>query len=157
MKKLLNLEWSFSNIDNSWKTKTCIISTESFRMVIKLTKTFLQTQSFFIVWKQKKGFSTRIFYEQNRWKGSCLTSKGLAKLLPRIQNLYQITYILCNTVSSISNQPFDTNWLAPRGTLWLQCIRRAQLLIHTTTSTLQLTLKLCYKPLGILQRVNKKK
>ena len=132
MKKLLNLEWSFSNIDNSWKTKTCIISTESFRMMIKLTKTFLQTQSFFIVWKQKKGFSTRIFYEQNRWKGSCLTSKGLAKLLPRIQKLYQITYIFCNTVSSVSIQPFYANWLVPWGTPVLQCICRTQLIIHTT-------------------------
>ena len=130
MKKLLNLEWSFSNIDNSWKTKTCIISTESFRMMIKLTKTFLQTQSFFIVWNQKKGFST--FYEQNRWKGSCLTSKGLAKLLPRIQKLYQITYIFCNTVSSVSIQPFYTNWLVPWGTPVLQCICRSQLIIHTT-------------------------
>ena len=42
-------------------------------------------------WKSKERFST--FYEQNRWKGSCLTSKGLAKHLPRIQKLYQITYI----------------------------------------------------------------
>ena len=132
MKKLLNLEWSFSNIDNSWKTKTCIISTESFRMMIKLTKTFLQTQSFFIVWKQKKGFSTRIFYEQNRWKGSCLTSKGLAKLLPRIQKLYQIPYILCNPLWSLFVQSSDTNLMAPRGTLGLQCICRAQLIIQTT-------------------------
>ena len=132
MKKLLNLEWSFSNIDNSWKTKTCIISTESFRMMIKLTKTFLQTQSFFIVWKQKKGFSTRTFYEQNRWKGSCLTSKGLAKLLPRTQKLYQITYIFCNTLPCVSIQHFYTNWFPPRGTLGLQCISRTQLIILTT-------------------------
>ena len=132
MKKLLNLEWSFSNIDNSWKTKTFIISTEPFRMVIKLTKTFLQTQSFFIVWKQKKGFSTRIFYEQNRWKGSCLTSKGLAKLLPRIQKLYQIPSILCNHLWFLFVQSSDTNLLAPRGTLWLQCICRVQLIIQTT-------------------------
>ena len=40
-------------------------------------------------------------------KRSWLTSKDLAKLLPRIQKLYQITYIFCNTVSSISIQPFD--------------------------------------------------
>ena len=133
MKKLLNLEWSFSNIDNSWKTKTCIISTEAFRMVIELTKTFLQTPSFFIVWNQKKWFLK--FYEQNRWKGSCLTSKDLAKLLLRIQKLYPITYIFCNTVSSVSIQPFDTNWLAPRWTLRLQCIWRAQLIIHTTHLT----------------------
>ena len=103
--------------------------TETFRMLINLTNTFLQTQSFFIDWNQKKWFST---YKQNRWKGSCLTSKGLAKLLPRIQKLYQITYIVCNTVSSVSIQPFYSNWLVPWGTLVLQCICRAQLIIHTT-------------------------
>ena len=53
-------------------------------------------------------------------------------VLPTIQKLYQITYIFCNTVSSVSIQPFDTNWLAPRGTLGLQCISRTQLIIHTT-------------------------
>ena len=41
-------------------------------------------------------------------KRSFLKSKGLAKLLARIQRLYQITYIFCNTVASISIQPFDT-------------------------------------------------
>ena len=35
-------------------------------------------------------------------------------------------------MSSVSIQPFHTNWLAPRGTLRLQCICRAQLIIHTT-------------------------
>ena len=130
MQKLLNLEWSFSNIDNSWKTKTCIISTEAFRMVIKLTKTFLQTQSFFIVWNEKKWFST--FYEQNRWKESCLTSKGLAKLLPGIQKLYQLAYIFSNTLSSASIQHFYTNWFPARRTLGLQCIWWAQIIIHTT-------------------------
>ena len=72
-------------------------------------------------------------------KRSCLKSKVVAKLLPMIQNLYQITYIFCNTVASISVQPFDTILLVPRETLGLQRICRSQLLIHTT-STLQLTL-----------------
>ena len=130
MKKTLNLEWSFSNNDNTWTNKTCIISTETFRIVINLSKTFLQTQSFFIVWNQKQ--MTFILGKRGSGKRSCLKSKGLAKLLPRIQNLYQITYIFCNTVQSISIQPFDTNWLAPRETLELQCICRAQLVIHTT-------------------------
>ena len=35
-------------------------------------------------------------------------------------------------MSSVSIQPFHTNWLAPTGTLGLQCICRAQLIIHTT-------------------------
>ena len=89
-------------------------------------------------------------------KRSCLKSKVLAKLLPTIQNIYQITYIFCNTVASISVEPFDTILLVPRETLGLQRICRFQLLIHTT-STLQLTLRLCYKPLVILQTINKKK
>ena len=53
-------------------------------------------------------------------------------LLPRIQKLYQITYMFCDPLSSVSIQPFDTNLLAQRGTLRLQCICRAQLIIHTT-------------------------
>ena len=130
MKKLLNLEWSFSNIDNTWENKPCMISTETFRIMINLSKTFLQTQSFFIVWNHKQMIF--LLGKTESRKRSCLTSKGLPKPLPRIQNLYQITYILCNTVSSISIQPFDTKRLAQRGTLGLQCIRRAQLLIHTT-------------------------
>ena len=79
---------------------------------------------------KNKSFSSYKKYDQR--KRSCLTSKGLAKLLPRIQNLYQITYIFCNTLPSVSIKPFDIKWLAPRGTLGLQCIYRAQLLIHTT-------------------------
>ena len=54
VKNLLNLEWSFSNIDTTWKNKTPVISTETFRMVINIWKTFLQTQSFFIFWNQKQ-------------------------------------------------------------------------------------------------------
>ena len=93
------------------------------------SRTFLQTQSFFILPTQKKWFWSS--EKQDQGVRSCLTSKGLAKPLPRMQNLNQITYILCNTVSPISTETFDTKWLAPRGTLALQCILRAQPLIHT--------------------------
>ena len=34
--------------------KSVILSTKTFRMVINLSKAFLQTQSFFIVWNQKQ-------------------------------------------------------------------------------------------------------
>ena len=112
------------------KNKTGIISTETFRIVINFSKTFLQIQSFLIVWNQKQMIF--ILAKTGSRKRDCLTLNGLAKLLPRIQNLYQITYIFCNTVQSISIQPFDTNWLAPRETLGLQCICRAQIVIHTT-------------------------
>ena len=154
MKKNLKLEWCFSNIDNTWTNKTCIISIETFRIVINPSKTFLQTQSFFIVWNQKQ--INLILGKRGSGKRIYLKSKSLAKLLPTIQNLYQITYIFCNTVASISVQPFDTNLLVPRETLGLQRICRSQLLIHTT-STLQLTLQLCYKPLVIFQTINKNK
>ena len=55
-------------------------------------------------------------------KGSCLTSKGPAKLLARTKKLYQITYMLCNRLSSVSIQPYHTNLLEPRGILVLECI-----------------------------------
>ena len=108
----------------------CIISTETFRIVISLSKNFLQIQSFFIVWNQKQ--INFVLGKRASGKRSCLKSKGLRKLLARIQNLFQITYIFCNTVQSISILPFHTKCLTPRRTLGQQCIRRAQLLIHTT-------------------------
>ena len=54
MNKLLNFEWSFLNIGIRSKNKTPIIFTETFRTVINLSKTFLQTQSFFIGWNEKQ-------------------------------------------------------------------------------------------------------
>ena len=129
VKKLSNLESSFLIIDSSWKNKTPKISTKTFRMVIYLSKIFLEIQPFFIVWHEKQMIFALL--GTGSQKGSCLTAKGLAKLLPRIQKLYQIKYIFCNTVSSVSIPPFDNNWLAPRGTLGLQCVGRAQPIIHT--------------------------
>ena len=45
--------------------------------------------------------------------------------------------------------------MTPRGTLGLCCVHIAQLMTHPAVYTLPLTLQLCYKPLGILQRVTK--
>ena len=45
--------------------------------------------------------------------------------------------------------------MTPRGTLGLCCVHIAQLMTHTVTYTLPFTMQLCYKPLGILQRVTK--
>ena len=45
--------------------------------------------------------------------------------------------------------------MTPRGTLGLCCVYIAQLMTHTAIYTLPFTLQLCYKPLGILQRVTK--
>ena len=54
VKKLPNLESSFLIIDATWNNKTVILSIKTFTMVINLSKVFLQTQSFFIVWNQKQ-------------------------------------------------------------------------------------------------------
>ena len=45
--------------------------------------------------------------------------------------------------------------MTPRGTFELYCVYIAQLMTHTVIYTIPLTLQLCYKPLGILQRVTK--
>ena len=45
--------------------------------------------------------------------------------------------------------------MTPRGTIGLCCVYIAQLMTHTAVYTLQFTLQLCYKPLGILQRVTR--
>ena len=52
-------------------------------------------------------------------------------------------------------QPFDIIAMTPRGTLGLCCVHIPQLLTHAAIYTLPFTLQLCYKPLGILQRVTK--
>ena len=54
VKKLPNLESSFLIIDATWNNKTVILSIKTFTMVIKLSKVFLQTQLFFIVWNEKQ-------------------------------------------------------------------------------------------------------
>ena len=51
--------------------------------------------------------------------------------------------------------PFDIIAMAPRGTLGLCCVHIAQLMTHPAIYTTPFTLQLCYKPLGILQRVTK--
>ena len=51
--------------------------------------------------------------------------------------------------------PFDIIAMTPRGTLGLCCVHIAQLMTHPAIYTLPFTLQLCYKPLGILQRVTK--
>ena len=150
MKKTLNIEWSFLNIDNTWTNKTCIISTQTLRIVINLSKTFLQTQSFFIVYNHKH--LTFILGKTGSGKTNWLSSKGLSKLLPRKENLYQITYLFCNTVQSISIQLLHTNWLALSETLRLQCICRAQLLIHTTHLPCYLPCSYVTRPLAYSRR-----
>ena len=52
-------------------------------------------------------------------------------------------------------QPFDIIALTLRGTFGLCHVHIAQLMTHTAIYTLPFTLQLCYKPLGILQKVTK--
>ena len=52
-------------------------------------------------------------------------------------------------------QPFDIIAMTPRGTFGLCCVHIAQLMTYPAVYTLPFTFQLCYKPLGILQRVPK--
>ena len=45
--------------------------------------------------------------------------------------------------------------VTPKGTLGLCFVHIAQLMTHPAIDTTPFTLQLCYKPLGILQRVTK--
>ena len=59
------------------------------------------------------------------------------------------------TLEICQKQSFDIIAMTPRGTLGLCCVHIAQLMTHPAIYTLPFTLQLCYKPLGILQRVTK--
>ena len=52
-------------------------------------------------------------------------------------------------------QSFDIIAITPRGTLGLCCVHIAQLMTDTAIYTLSFTLQLCYKPLGIQQKITK--
>ena len=58
-------------------------------------------------------------------------------------------------ILEICKKPFDIIAITPRGTPGLCCVHIAQLMTHPAVCTLPFTLQLCYKPLGILQRINK--
>ena len=127
MKNLFNLEsWSFPKLilvkrkQNSYQ-----INCKTLELVVN----FSSNQSFFIVWNQ-----TQINYcclRRNKIEGSCLSLKDQAKFLFNTQKLYQSTNIFCKPLWSVFTEPLDTNLLTARGTLGLQCISRAQLIIQT--------------------------
>ena len=54
VKKLSNLGSSFLNSGTSWKNKTPTISTKTLRIMIYLSKDFLQIQSSFNAWNKKQ-------------------------------------------------------------------------------------------------------
>ena len=59
------------------------------------------------------------------------------------------------TLEICQKHPFDMMAMTPRGTLGLCCVHIDQLMTHPAVYTLPFTLPLCYKPLGMLQRVTK--
>ena len=59
------------------------------------------------------------------------------------------------TLEICQKQTFDIIAVTPRGTLGLCCVHIAQLMTHLAIYTLPFTLQLCYKRLGILQRITK--
>ena len=145
MKKLSNLESTFSKSDTNWKNKP-IILTETLRMVIYLSKNFLQTQSFFIVWNQ----------DQRKW--SCLTSKSLTKLnLYRGSKSYIKLHISSVTLCdlSLSNTLIPTYWQQEKP--WVAVYLQTPINYSNDTSKLLLTLQLRYKPFSILQKIIKNK
>ena len=121
VKKLSNLEWSFLIIDSSWKNKTSIISTRTFRMVINLSKNCLQTQSFFIVWNKKQMIFLVV-------KTGCRERKLLN--FKRSSKTFTDDTIPIS-IPSLSIPPFYTNWLAPTGNFGLQWICWVHLFIET--------------------------
>ena len=58
-------------------------------------------------------------------------------------------------ILEIFEKPFNIIAMTPRGTLGLCCAYIAQLMTHAAIYILLFTLQLCYKPLGVLQRVTK--
>ena len=121
MKKLPNLESSFLINDTSWKNKTLILSTKTFKMMINFSKVFLQTQSFFIVWNQK----------QIKGKEVTKLQKVEQKFYPEYKSYIKL-HIAAVILHHVFIEPFDTNLLSPRRTLGSQCICRAKDIIHTT-------------------------
>ena len=78
-------------------------------MVINLSKNFVQNQSFFIVGNEIQMLFLIGKTGSRERKSLNFKRSSKNKLVPRIKKLYQITYIFCNTVSSVSIQPFYTN------------------------------------------------
>ena len=96
MKKFSNLEWSFSIIDTSWKNKTPIVWTKIFRMMIYLSKNFLQNQSFFIVGNQRQMLFVLLKTGWREWKllNFKRSSKTFTQDTKAISNYIYLLYLL---------------------------------------------------------------
>ena len=143
MKKLLNLESNFSSVDSSWKGKTSIISTETVRMVTNISKTFLQIQSIFIALDVKQ-INLQLWRTWSREK-KFLTFRSSSKTFTQ-------------RTKSISK--YWHHWYQLIGTKGNHCVAvsfQTPILHLNNTSTLLLTLALCFKPLGVFQSIIKNK
>ena len=141
-------------IDTSWKNKILKITAQKFRMGINFSESSLQTQYFFIVWNKKQMIfllgKTRLRERKS------LNLKKSTNTFTRDTKLYQITYILCKTLSSVSIDPFlPTDW--HQRNLSVTVTLQSPFIYSKDTSTLLLTFELCYKPLGIFPRAIKNK
>ena len=149
------MEWSFANTDYTWKNKTGRISTETFGIVINFSKTFLQIQSFFIVWNQKKNY---FHLSKNRIaEKRLLNLKWSSKIFTQdTKAISNLIYLLQHCIIYLNS----TLWYQLIGTKrnpWVTVYLQSPTTYSHNTSTLQLTLQLCYKPLGIFQMVYKNK
>ena len=105
MKKPLKLQSSFSSIDTSWKDKTPVISTQTVRMVTNLSKTFLQSQSIFIISNRKE----MIFFLRRPWsrEKKLLIFKSSSKTFTQNTKAISNSVTLCDLFSFIPVIPSD--------------------------------------------------
>ena len=158
----LILQWrSFYNLGDISRililvVKTApIISTETFRIAIGLLETFFHTQSFFIVSNQIQTIfvSRGTGSKERKLLNSKMSSETFTQDTKAISNYL---YLLQPSVTCF----YSTLWYQPIGTKrnpWVAVYLQSPINYWNNTSTLPLTLQLCYKLFGILQRVIKNK
>ena len=124
---------------------------QTFRMVTNLSKNFVQTQSFFIVWNEIQMLFL-IGETGSRERKSLNFKKSTKTFTQDTKDISNYIYLLCHSV--ICFHSTRLYWFSPKGTLGLQRISKAQLIIQMAHLHCHLPLN-CYNPLGILQRVIK--
>ena len=140
MKKLLNLQSGFPNIDTSWKDKTPIILPEIVRMVTNVSKNFLQIKWFFTVSNQKQ----------------MIYRKEVAYIHPEHKTYIKLqisSVTVCDLFSFIPLIHFVSTKRNP----WLEKNVQSPIIYLSDTSTMFLPLELCYKSTGTLHRLIKNK
>ena len=146
VEKSSTLESSFSNINTSWKKRSHIISTEIFRMVINLSKTFIQSQSFFTFWNQKQ-----IIFILG---GTGFRDRKLLKLKRSSKIFTQDTKAISNCIYPLSPPVISLRWIlwyqfiGTKRNLWVAVYFQNPINYSNSTST---------SPLGIFQRVIRNK